>query len=246
MIKIEYLYPEVANLYGDTFNIRYLKQCLEENTEDFEIIETSLTDIPKFVSEDINMVYMGTMSESAQEISIKALLPYKTEIQKQIEKGTIFLLTGNSFEIFGKYIEDKEKGKINGLEIIDTYAKRDMFHRYNTLFLGTFKNQEKEIKIMGYKATFSFSFGDNKNNYVFSSIKGCGINKDSRLEGFRINNFIGTYLIGPLLVVNPEFTRYIIKLLGIEDAKLKFEQEAKVCYNQRLEEFEKESTNYLQ
>ena len=38
-MKIEVLFPEVANLYGDLSNIEYLKKCLNN---DVEIIETSL------------------------------------------------------------------------------------------------------------------------------------------------------------------------------------------------------------
>lgn len=264
MIKIEYLFPEMTNLYGDIFNVKYLKSCLEEA----EIIETSITEDPKFINQEnqkIDLVYMGTMSEKAQEIVIKKLEPYKDKIKNAIDNNQIILLTGNALEVFGKYIEDENGNKIEGLGLIDTYAKKDLNHRYNTLFLGEFdientdtnkdneqKNEEQEkdekekMKIMGFKSTFSFSYGDNKESYMFKSIKGCGINKESTLEGIRINNLFGTYLLGPLLIVNPEFTKYIMKLLGIENPVLKHEKEIYECYNERLEEFEKESTNYLQ
>lgn len=247
MIRVEYLFPEVANLYGDALNIKYLEKSLKENTNDYEIIETSLTNKPKFVDEEVNLIYMGSMSEKSQEIIIERLKAYKDKIKQLIDQGVIFLLTGNALEVFGKYIENEDGSKIECLDLIDIFAKRDMMHRYNTLFLGEFEKQNNEkIEIMGYKATFSFSYGNNEKDYLFKSIKGCGINKESELEGIRINNFIGTYLIGPLLVVNTEFTRYLLTLIGIDNPKISFEEEAKKCYNQRLEEFKKESTNYLQ
>ena len=241
MARIEFLFPEVANLYGDPFNITYLKNSMKN----VEIIETSLTDEPKFAKEDIDMIYLGSMSETTQEMVIEKLKPYTARIQELIEKNVIFLLTGNSFEVFEKYIENEDGTKIEGLGIIDAYAKRTMFNRYNTLFLGKL-NDNEEMKIMGYKATFSFSYGDNSKNYAFKSIKGCGINKESTLEGIRINNFIGTYLIGPLLVVNPDFTKYLINLMGEENPELQYEEEAIKCYKKRLEEFEREGTDYLQ
>ena len=61
-MKIEVLYPEVANLYGDLENLTYLKKSCPE----IEIVETHLTDEPLFVSEKPDLVYMGTMTESAQ------------------------------------------------------------------------------------------------------------------------------------------------------------------------------------
>ena len=250
MIKIEYLFPEMTNLYGDIFNIKYLKSCLDE----VEVIETSLTDDPKFINEKIDLVYMGTMSEKAQEIVINKLESYKEKIKEKIDNNQIILLTGNALEVFGQYIEDEKGNKINGLGLINTYAKKDLYHRYNTLFLGEFDinkidvdtDEEIKIKIMGFKSTFSFSYGDNKESYLFKSIKGCGINKNSTLEGIRVNNLFGTYLLGPLLIVNPEFTKYLMELLGIENPKLQHEEEMYACYEKRLQEFEKESTVYLQ
>ena len=240
MIQIEYLYPEITNLYGDTFNVKYLKNCLGEA----EIVETALIDEPRFASEEIDMIYMGSMSEKSQELVIEKLLPYKEKFKELIDAGKVILLTGNALEVFENYIENEDGTKIEALGIIDAYAKRTMFNRYNTLFLG--KLPDEDIKITGFKSTFSFSYGDNSNCYAFSSIKGVGINKEATLEGFRINNLFGTYLIGPLLVINPDFTKYIMKLLGEENTSLQYEEAAKKCYELRLKEFENESTNYLQ
>lgn len=241
MIKIEFLFPEVANLYGEPFNVRYLQNSLKE----VEVIETSLIDVPKFTQENIDMLYMGSMSEKSQEIVIDKLKEYKNQLKDFIDKNKIVLLTGNSLEVFGKYIEEDDGNKIQGLELFDTYAKRNMKSRFNTLFLGEFKDKE-DIKIVGFKSTFSFSYTNNEKKYLFKSIRGCGLNKQSELEGVRINNCFGTYLIGPLLVLNPFFTKYIMTLLGEENPTLTFEDEVMECYVNRLKVFEKNETNYLQ
>lgn len=241
MIKIEFLFPEVANLYGEPFNVKYLQNSLNE----VEVIETSLTDVPKFTQENIDMLYLGSMSEKSQEIVIRKLEEYKNELKDFIDKNKVVLLTGNALEVFGQYIEDESGNKIQGLGLFDTYAKRNMKSRFNTLFLGEFEAEEN-IKIVGFKSTFSFSFTNNEKNYLFKSIRGCGLNKQSTLEGVRINNCFGTYLIGPLLVLNPFFTKYIMTLLGEENPTLQFEDKMMDCYNKRLEVFEKKETNYLQ
>lgn len=230
MIKIEVLFSEVCNLYGDLFNIKYLQKSIKE----VECVYTSLTDEPKFVTEDVDLIYMAPMTEKTQEIVIQKLKPYKDRIKELIEKNKVFLLTGNAFEVFGKYIENEDGTKIEGLDIIPTYAKRRMMNRFNSLFLGKIE----DIKIVGFKAQFSMSYGDNSNNYVFESIKGSGINKELKYEGYRVNNFIGTYLLGPILVLNPYFTKYILKLIGQEE-KVAFEDVAIETYEKRLEEFEK-------
>ena len=230
MIKIEVLFSEVCNLYGDLFNIKYLQKSIKE----VECVYTSLTDEPKFVTEDVDLIYMAPMTEKTQEIVIQKLKPYKDRIKELIEKNKVFLLTGNAFEVFGKYIENEDGTKIDGLDIIPIYAKRRMMNRFNSLFLGKIE----DIKIVGFKAQFSMSYGDNSNNYVFESIKGSGINTESKYEGYRVNNFIGTYLLGPILVLNPYFTKYILKLMGQEES-VAFEDVAIETYKKRLEEFEK-------
>lgn len=236
MKKIEMLYPEVCNLFGNMYNIKYL----QETTDEIEVIKTELTTKPRFLEEKIDMVYMAPMTEKSQELVIKALKSYKEQIKQKIEEGQIFLVIGNALEIFGDYIENEDGSKIEGLSITKLYAKKDMMNRYNSLYLGEFEN----IKIEGFKSQFSMSYGDNSQNFLFDTIRGDGINKESKYEGIRINNFMGTYVLGPLLVVNPEFTKYILKLMDIKVEKLAFEEVASKCYDIRLQEFENSNIKF--
>ena len=228
-MKIEVLFPEVCNLYGDLQNINYLKKCLPEA----EFINTSLGEEPAFATEKIEFIYLGPMTEKTQEKVIQKLLPYKSRIEELIESDTVFLFTGNAMEVLGKYIENEDGTKIDAIGIFDVYAKRDMFHRYFGAVLGKLS----DIDIVGFKTTFSFTYGENENNYFIKVNKGIGINKQSKLEGVRKNNFIGTYLIGPILITNPLFTKYLIELMGEKNPKLAFEEEILDAYQERLLEF---------
>lgn len=228
-MKIEVLFPEVCNLYGDLQNINYLKKCLPEA----EFINTSLGEEPTFVTEKIDFIYLGPMTEKIQEKVIQKLLLYKSRIVELIENNTVFLFTGNAMEVLGKYIENEDGRKIEAIGIFDVYAKRDMLHRYFGAVLGKLSN----IDIVGFKATFSFTYGENENNYFIKVNKGIGINKQSKLEGIRKNNFIGTYLIGPILITNPLFTKYLIELMGEKKPKLAFEEEIMDAYQDRLTDF---------
>ncbi len=228
MIKIEVLFPEVCNLYGDMFNIKYLEKSIDE----VECIKTALTDTPSFVSEDVNMIYMAPMPESIQELAIKKLEPYKERIKELIDKKVVFLLVGNAVEVFGKYIENEDGSKIEALGLLDLYAKRDMMHRHNSAFIGDFE----DIKVIGYKSQFTMIYTDNTENYFAKVEKGIGINKESKLEGIRVNNLIGTYLLGPVLVLNPLLTKKILEMLGIKEPKLKYEADLIDAYQKRLEE----------
>ena len=151
-MKIEILFSEIANLFGDMANIDYLVKCIP----DAEFIYTSLNDKHKFITEDISLVYMGPMSENSQKLVIDALKPFKKDIEASINNNVNFLITGNALEVFGKYILNEDGTLEEGLGIFDIYAKRCMMHRYNSIELGMFN----DIKIVGFKSSFTEVYGD--------------------------------------------------------------------------------------
>ena len=231
-MKIEILFPELCNLYGDRGNIKYLKECIK----DAEVIKTSLNDEPAFVNEEVSLIFMCSMTEKSQERIIEKLLKYKEKLNELINNGTCFLLTGNSFEIFGNYIETEDKRKIEGLGLLNCYSKRYIPNRFNSLFLG----QYKDYNIVGYTSRFSHTFFDNTPECLFKVTKGLGINPEADYEGFRVNNLFATYLLGPLLVENPNFTKELLELIGVKDAKLAFEKEIFEAYKIRENEYQKD------
>ena len=54
-MKIEILFPEFCNLFGDMSNMWYLRKCLPEA----EFVETPFEAEPAFASEDVGLIYLG-------------------------------------------------------------------------------------------------------------------------------------------------------------------------------------------
>lgn len=231
-MKIEVLYPEICCLFGDKANMRYFEMCLPEA----EFIKTPVSEMPKFLTEDVDMVYFGSCSESNQERILSRLKGHEERINELIEKGVIFLMTGNTFEIMGKYIKKTDGEKIEGLGIFDFHAERTIPKRYNSLFLGKFGDME----VVGYTSRFSHCYGiDEKDNFL-TVTKGYGSTVAAKTEGIHRNNLFGTYLLGPFLIQNPLFTEYLMKQLGVENAELAFKHDILRAYYVRLNEFTKD------
>ena len=49
---------------------------------------------------------------------------------------------------------------------------------------------------------------------------------------------MGTYTLGPFVLLNPDFTKYVFGQLGCPDAPLKYEESIRKSYEIRLKEFE--------
>ena len=186
------------------------------------------------------MIYIGCMSEGTQRRVIEKLLPYKDRILELIDNGTVIFATGNAGEIFAKKIEYiTENITVDGLDIFDLTVTTDLFKRYNGKVLGKVAG----IDVVGFRSQFSFLYGDNTNFPFLECIRGCGINKESNLEGMRKNNLICTQIIGPILPLNPLFCEYLIALTG-NKAEAAFRQSAMDAYQTRLKEFQDPSVKF--
>lgn len=245
-MKIEVLFPEICNLYGDLANVRYLKACLPEA----EIIETSLKDEPLFASERPDLIYMGTTTERGQLLAIEALRPYREQLEAAIEEGVNFLLTGNAGEIFAREIVEEGEKVADGLCLLDFSARRKARKRYNSLYLGEFippvgASGSEPVKIVGFKTVFGFGYGDLADQALFTTERGYAMNPDVKYEGIRRGNLFFTYIIGPFLILNPPFTRWFIEhVLGKTGTELAYEEAAMDAYLTRLKEYSDPNTGF--
>ena len=233
-MKLEILFPEICCLFGDTMNVKLLQRTLP----DTELIETPLRGAESFATTNPDMIYMGSMTERSQSLATAALLPHRDRIAELIDGGTVFLITGNASELFGKYIENEDGTRLDTLGLFDTHAKRRMFSRFNSLYLGDFGG----TPVVGFKSQFSHSYGSA--DPLFVTTRGPGRNPDTAEEGMRRNNFMATTVLGPLLVLNPPFFRRLLALLGCPDCEIPFEAAAMDAYNLRLQEFSDPKTGF--
>lgn len=238
-MRVEVLFPEIANLYGELGNIRYL----EKSVPDICVKETSVNEKPAFLDsneESFDLVYMGTMSESSQLLVMEKLAPYREEIISSIENGQRILVTGNALEIFGKSISDDTGEKQQCLGIFGFHTERKMMNRFNSLYLGKYG----DIDVAGYKSQFTHSFYDDSSlKPLFMTERGPGFNPEVKEEGIRYKNFMSTYVIGPLFIINPPLMTAILKESGV-DAEPAFKDAAMDAYRSRIAEYSNPKTGF--
>lgn len=234
---IELLYPSVSALYGEKGNIDYLKKAFK----DAIFIETDMNDVPYFVSNKVDLVFMGPTTERFQSIIIDKLLPYKNIIQNKINDNDYFWITGNALEIFGSYIIDDKGNRIPALDIFPFYSKQDLMRRFNSYVLATING----LEVVGFKSQFTTVHPIEALPVWMSMVRGIGFNKDNGFEGIKKNNFYGTHCLGPFLILNPLFTKQLFKSLGYGEDKIPFEDDLMAAYVQRVKEFKDEKNiNY--
>ncbi len=229
MKTIEILLPEIAELYGEIGAINYIKQSFASE----KIIETKLHDTPYFMDNDVDFIYLGPMSEKWQPKVIDKFMPYRDRLKELIENEVCFLTISTGFEIFGSRIVHQSGDETPALGIFDYYSVQDFSKRYNQVMVLNFNDDY----VVGAKSQFSQIHGIDEKDAFMSCVKGNGNYVGAKVDGFKYKNFHGTQIIGPILLCNQEFTRYLFKLVDPSIDKILYEDiiaeshEARLGYN---------------
>lgn len=198
IIKIAHLYYDIMNLYGESGNILALTEALKRQGARYTVTNVTKGDKIDFSKYDI--FYIGSGTDDAQMLVLKDILRYKEEIKKSIKKK-VFIATGNSYELFGS--------KINNVDALGCFDFESKTVRNRIVKEQVYKTYILNNPVIGFQNRGSIN--NNKENHLFEVIDGCADNNKSKFEGVHINNFYGTYTLGPLLVRNPELLNKIIR-----------------------------------
>lgn len=198
-ITIGYLYYDLLNLYGDSGNVKALEYHLKEQGVDVEIKYLSINDKKNF--KDIDFIYIGSGTEENILTALEDLKKDKKEIEKYINNNKYILSTGNSIELFGNYVIINKK--IKTLGILDYVS----MHQDRIVKDIKIKNDIINEEIIGF---------ENHQGKIIST------NDDI----IREKNFIGTYIIGPILVRNPKLcSKLVHDLILSKDKDFEFKEE---------------------
>lgn len=191
-ITIGYLYHDLLNLYGDSGNIKTLLYHLKEQDIETSIKYMSINDKKEF--DDVDILYIGSGTDENLLIALDDIKKDKDKLKKYINDKKFILSTGNSVELFGNYIVSGKK--IESLGLFDYVSM----------------HQERIVKDIKVKTNIINEDIIGFENHIGNILS----NEDSIIK---IDNFYGTYIIGPILVRNPKFCSYLIKELILNKNK---------------------------
>lgn len=240
MINILHLYYDLLNLYGENANTRCLVHNLELNNIKVHVDLKSIND--KIDLSKYDIIYIGQGSEDNLELARTDILNRKEEFKKYIESNKLLLLTGNSMDLFGSYIETNGE-KLETLDIFDYYTKLsnsfDFKNASTDRIVGevTCTTTLIKEKIIGFQNRCDQNFNIKDSLFTIDEkYSNDGLNNQ---EGFTYKNIYATHIIGPLLIRNPYLTDYLLNKV-CKSKKLKYKSldvTAKEAYKKYLENF---------
>jgi CobQ-like glutamine amidotransferase family enzyme len=186
-IRVAHLYYDLMNLYGEIGNLKVIEYQLKKQKINVIIDKLSLNDKIEF--EKYDLIYIGSGTKKSTLLVLEDLKKYKQQVKEYIENNKFMLVTGNSINVFSKKIGDTE-----ALNIFDFNISYSNARLVGDVILDNiigFQNRDTLI--------------ENNNNPIFNNSE----------IGIHYKNFYGTYIIGPLLIRNPNFSQKFIKNLII-------------------------------
>lgn len=233
-MNIEILYKDLY-VYGEKANATYLEMMFEKHN----IIHTAFNEIPYFVDNRPDLIFIDAISEHFLDQIADKLLVYKERLKELIEDGVHIIIMNNAMDIFGKRLNisgfgEAYEGKCLGLLNYSTY--RDYDNRHVRLTLAEFNGHEHVAINMG----FSQYYYEDESDHLYETTAGYGFNLKTTLGGFRYKNVYCTELVGELFIVNPHLSKALLKVLGQEE-KLPYEEYAYEIYNFKLKNLKNDS-----
>ena len=237
-ITIGHLFYDLLNLYGESGNVIALQKAFQEQDIDVKIKNISICD-DNWDLDNIDILYIGAGTEQNQLLALDTLMNHKEEIHQFIINNKLFIATGNSIELFGKFIKD-EKSETQTLGEFEYYTQRTSKRIVSEC---VFSYDKLEDKILGFENHQGETI--NISEPLFTVEQGFGAEKKSKVEGFKKYNFYGTYLIGPLLVRNPMLLETLCKdVIVNKDSNFKFKpfdfELEKIAHTKFLDKYKKD------
>lgn len=213
-LKIAWLYPDLMSTYGDRGNIISLKyRCLQRQINP-EIIRITLETDPS-VLKSCDLIFMGGAQDRQQKIAADDLFYHKGPVLKSlIEEGIPGLFICGAYQFLGNYYQPAEGNKIKGLGIFDLYTRHfgnDKPRCIGNIAVSVIGLPKMDgLKLVGFENHGGRTYLENGLKPFARTIFGSGNNGEDKTEGAVYKNAFGTYLHGPILPKNPEFTDYLL------------------------------------
>ncbi len=204
-IKIVHLYPKEMNIYGDNGNVLVFSKRLQWMGYKTEIIGVGIGDkIPK----DSSIIIGGGGQDAGQLDIADDLKTKKNTLQAMANSGVPMLMICGMYQMFGNYFKTNEGKIIPGLGIIDITTIAGDERIIGNIVIGS-----EWGDVVGYENHSGKTYLGNGIKPLGSAVLGQGNNGQDNTEGAIYNNVFGSYLHGPVLSKNTEFTDHLLKIV---------------------------------
>ncbi|MFV0288379.1 MAG: type 1 glutamine amidotransferase [Mycoplasmatales bacterium] len=219
--KIAWMYYDLLELYGDRGNLKVLEYLLQINNLEYEIDKITINNEHKDIS-NYDLVFLGGGSDNNQQLIEADLKARKAQFMKVIKNQGFILSVCGGYQFFGQYYLDAHNNKLQGLGLFNYYTEAGTKRCVGNIKIQTkIKVNNEELQIVGFENHGGQTKAIEQEQALGEVLKGHGNTYQGKYEGYLTENFLGTYIHGPLLPKNPLLAKYIIEKILLQKYQIK-------------------------
>lgn len=205
-LKIAYLYPDILEGFCDESNVDVFYK--RAKARDINVSIHKITSHAKIQSSRYDFYYIGGSNTDYLEIALESLNENKNELLTAASSGVPMLAVNCGYQLFGNSYQFHNKAKGQGLALLNVDSIVSKKHFYGYIY-GTCAFLKNKI-IAGFENHNTATYLKQNTTPFLTLKKGKGNNLQSKTEGARNRNVIGTYISSPILAQNPHFCDFLI------------------------------------
>ena len=209
-IVIAHLFPDLLNLYGDGGNVRVLEQRLSWRGIPVEVRRVCHGDAIDLA--DVDLIMMGGSPDREQKLASADIVAMRDQLDAYVQDMGPLLAICGSYQMLGReWLVDGEK--VPGLGLVGMTTGRPGTSADRLVNNIALRSNLATAPVVGYENHAGRTYLD-EGVEPFGTVvsnTGLGNNEETKADGVRYKNVLGTYLHGPLLAKNPQIADWLLE-----------------------------------
>jgi lipid II isoglutaminyl synthase (glutamine-hydrolysing) len=209
-IVVAHLFPDLLNLYGDGGNVRVLEQRLNWRGIPVEVRRVRHGDSVDLAQ--VDLIMMGGSPDREQKLASADIVAMRDDLAAYVEDEGPLLAICGSYQMLGReWLVDGEK--VPGLGLVGMTTGRPGTSADRLVNNIALKSDLASAPVIGYENHAGRTYLD-EGVQAFGTVvsnTGLGNNEETKQDGVRYKNVLGTYLHGPLLAKNPQIADWLLE-----------------------------------
>ncbi len=208
-VVIAHLFPDLLNLYGDGGNVRVLEQRLSWRGIPVEVRRVRHGDAVDLAG--VDLIMMGGSPDREQKLASADIVAMRDDLAAYVEDDGPLLAICGSYQMLGReWLVDGEK--VPGLGLVGMTTGRPGTSADRLVNNIALSCDMSDAPVIGYENHAGRTYLD-EGVEPFGTVvsnTGLGNNEETKCDGIRYKNVVGTYLHGPLLAKNPQVADWLL------------------------------------
>lgn len=208
-VVIAHLFPDLLNLYGDGGNVRVLQQRLAWRGIPVEIRRVNHGDAIDLSG--VDLIMMGGSPDREQKLASADIVAMRDQLDAYVQDMGPLLAICGSYQMLGReWLVDGEK--VPGLGLVGMTTGRPGTSGDRLVSNIVLRSSLADEPVVGYENHAGRTYLD-EGVEPFGTVvsnTGLGNNEETKQDGVRYKNVLGTYLHGPLLAKNPQIADWLL------------------------------------